>query len=554
MSDRRIEDVIHDTIVTGTEKVPVSDAGVAKFVTVDQFKDFVLSKIAEVGTSADINVETDGIYILKGGSLRKIGAETLIGSAVSFLFGGDAIDSLVGTDSVVVRSGGQNRVATVAQIAEYVANAIESLPVDISSLNTLEGDVETQYDVAVANGSTTYKSSVLKVLKCVLKNINSAGVETAYSSGQGCSALVIDPNNNNEVRKVAVSSMVEAHTGGKVNGPSANTDGRIPQWDGANSKTLKDGLSVVEEINSSSTSTQVPTAAAVEQRIEEAIDEAGDVHGPDSSTDGDIAQFDGASGKAIKGGYRIVNETPTSTERSSSLMTSMAVLDEMSHYARKVESPATGGTLAGYNSGRVFPAETVTALINESSPSTTKIPTEYAVATALGTCVRPSGTPVAGKLAKWRGPKSVEQGPGIDEQGNSQVPVIGSTSTDSSVPTSKAVYEHSKKFIEKDEVSPLPQSAEARIVVSSMGHFKAQLGPSFTLDVGEDLEDASIPSEFWVIAEIGRNALVHRVSTVEEAKSSTKVGLFLCSNDPNSVYYRVTTSSGLYKVQGTLVS
>ena len=52
-----------------------------------------------------------------------------------------------------------------------------------------------------------------------------------------------------------------------VAGPATNTDGKIPQWDGANSKLLKDGLSVVTTVGSPGTNTNIPTEAAVRTAI-----------------------------------------------------------------------------------------------------------------------------------------------------------------------------------------------------------------------------------------------------------------------------------------------
>lgn len=39
-------------------------------------------------------------------------------------------------------------------------------------------------------------------------------------------------------------AIVVRDSGGDVSGPATNTDNKVPQWDGANSKTLKDGLTV----------------------------------------------------------------------------------------------------------------------------------------------------------------------------------------------------------------------------------------------------------------------------------------------------------------------
>jgi hypothetical protein len=54
---------------------------------------------------------------------------------------------------------------------------------------------------------------------------------------------------------------------GDVIGPATNTDNYIPQWNGANSKTLKDGLSITTTIGEEGVDTAIPTEQAVREAI-----------------------------------------------------------------------------------------------------------------------------------------------------------------------------------------------------------------------------------------------------------------------------------------------
>jgi len=56
--------------------------------------------------------------------------------------------------------------------------------------------------------------------------------------------------------------------GGDVISPATNTDSKIPQWNGANSKTLKDGLTLVTTVGDPG----ADTAVASEQAVREVID------------------------------------------------------------------------------------------------------------------------------------------------------------------------------------------------------------------------------------------------------------------------------------------
>lgn len=158
------------------------------------------------------------------------------------------------------------------------------------------------------------------------------------------------------VRMLGVPVSISSGGGGTgdVIGPATNTDANIPQWDGADSKTLKDGLTLSTSIGTPGVDTKVPTEKAVrsaippivttigatgsdtnvpsEQAVREELDAKGDVSGPGSSTDGDFAQFDGTDGKTLKGGLAKVTSVGDPGS-DSSIPTEQAVreaLDEVS--------------------------------------------------------------------------------------------------------------------------------------------------------------------------------------------------------------------------------
>jgi hypothetical protein len=112
--------------------------------------------------------------------------------------------------------------------------------------------------------------------------------------------------------------------GGDVIGPATNTANYVPQWNGANSKTLKDGLAVAS-INTASALVQrdasgnfaannitvaddaysgswdgglgVPTKNAIYDKIQSLV--FGDVAGGSSSATGEFAAYSSTTGKAI---------------------------------------------------------------------------------------------------------------------------------------------------------------------------------------------------------------------------------------------------------------
>lgn len=71
-----------------------------------------------------------------------------------------------------------------------------------------------------------------------------------------------------EVHWDRVSNKPAVGTGdGDVLGPVTNTDGNVPQWDGADSKTLKNGFPVVTTVGSPGADTNLVTEQAVREAI-----------------------------------------------------------------------------------------------------------------------------------------------------------------------------------------------------------------------------------------------------------------------------------------------
>ena len=85
---------------------------------------------------------------------------------------------------------------------------------------------------------------------------------------------------------------------GKVDGAGTVTDGHIVQFDGTTGKTIKGGVSITTTVADPGANTKLPTEAAVRAAIVAAC--GGDVTGPESSTNGGLVLFNGTSGKTIK--------------------------------------------------------------------------------------------------------------------------------------------------------------------------------------------------------------------------------------------------------------
>ena len=81
--------------------------------------------------------------------------------------------------------------------------------------------------------------------------------------------VVVEDDAGNDATKVTIAT-VSGGGGGDVYGPAANTDSYIPQWNGANSKLLKNGLALTTTIADPGVDTNIPTEKSVRDAVNSA--------------------------------------------------------------------------------------------------------------------------------------------------------------------------------------------------------------------------------------------------------------------------------------------
>jgi hypothetical protein len=142
--------------------------------------------------------------------------------------------------------------------------------------------------------------------------------------------------------KKAIYDKIEAMGGGAgdVIGPAANTDDYVPQWNGADSKTLKNGFAItaagkaiLDDTSVAAQRTTLELLSAALRTAEDVLTDgsnlpdghaiktygdanwggggAGDVVGPASATNNAISLFDGVTGKLIKDSTRLIEDVLT---------------------------------------------------------------------------------------------------------------------------------------------------------------------------------------------------------------------------------------------------
>ena len=494
MADMTIDDATADTQITGVEKLPASDGGTAKSVTVGQIRDFVVAELADADAADDVDVAEDGIFVSVDGEVKTLPAEKLAKAVINYACALTGIVSPNGNEIFIIDDSGTKKTITLAQITSYITSNADGFFSSLSSAGTMaasdkvivkqggsakEGtlgnlaafalstfasfiggcvnvlNVQDTDKVVVVSGGVTKWMTVAQFSSALATgmsvpdattsgNIPTWGNSTGSALGAGYAVSTsIRSQGTADNNTIPTEAAVRAALGnGNVTGPTSTTENKIPQWDHA-TKALKDGLTLATTVATPGVDTKVPTEKAVRTAIGAAVNGlgSGDVTGPTTTTENLVPQWDSTQ-KKLKNGLGVVTsvggtgaDTNIPTEKAVRSAITAATSSLGSGDVQKSGTPSTG-SLAKWNAaGKIEGGPTVTSTVGGTGVDTA-VPTEKAVRTAItnatSDAIAKSGTPTSGKLAKFASASTVMDGPGVTTS-------VGSTGADTAVPTEKAV-------------------------------------------------------------------------------------------------------------------
>lgn len=291
MDGMKIDDAVVDTNVTGVERIPVSDGGAPKAVTVESVKDFVLRALAGAA-SVTPAIASDGFYVIQSGGTKQVTAVELANAIARYTL--DKTNAPI-TDNTVVscKTGTTVHCCTVGDIVALAT----SEGINIADLGT--AGVLGANDAAIVGQSGVSKRTTLGALRTFIES-NLASYLVARSTVQtvGANDLIVFLTGG-VIKTVKAQDLMAS--AGDVSGPDATTENNLPQWDTVNKK-LKNGLAVTSQIAAVPEGVKIPTEAAVRN----AISVASGVSGPSHPVAGNIPQW--GEGQALTNGVGIVEE------------------------------------------------------------------------------------------------------------------------------------------------------------------------------------------------------------------------------------------------------
>lgn len=430
MADMTIDDATQDTTVTGGEKMPASDGGAAKSISVAQIKDFVLAQIAAITDAGAFSVNDDSVYILRGGALTRATASVLAAAMFNEAFGRAAVAEPNGNEVFTVKDSSARKTLTLGAIKTWLQSNMTVTPDLTLSTASVAGTLGDS-DLALVVQAAAGKKVTLATLKdYVLGKLASfVGAATAAQTVSTSDVLFLAQGGN--VRKITVGQLMAAAGGGDVIAPSSQTPGNIPAWDDA-AKKLTAGYGVASSISGSPSATKIPTEAAVAT----ALAGAGDVKKSGTQTNGKLAAWDG-TGKLTDGKAVQTTVRDASNASDDAVPTEKAVRQAIAD-ASGVTPPVlpVSGNIPLWGTGNALTAgkSVQTSVRNSANASNDAIPTEKAVRDAMDGMVAMPGSHTEDAIPTWGSGSELKSGKSVATSIAS-----ASNASNDKIPTEKAV-------------------------------------------------------------------------------------------------------------------
>ena len=231
-----IDDATPDTSVGGSELIPVSDAGQPKAMSVAQIKDYVIAQITGAAAASGVSLDNDKVYLLQGGTIKPFTASALAGAILDYAFGLVAVASPNGNEVLTVKDSGTKKTITLTALKQWLADNLEiDADLDVSGLPAASAPLEDTDLLLVARGSTNGKLAISGFKDYVLGKLAAyVGSLTAASGVATTDVLFIIQGGT--ARKCTVAQLIASVGAGDVKGPDSTTENKIPQWDNTTKK------------------------------------------------------------------------------------------------------------------------------------------------------------------------------------------------------------------------------------------------------------------------------------------------------------------------------
>lgn len=267
MAELEIDDMDADDSIGGSEKIPCSDATTPKYITPTQLKSYIIDQIEAI-TAGTVVADDDKVYILDAtdSALKPVDVDLVTQQGIDKMWGKTAETSPDDADVMLLRDGGTTeKTVTLANIADYILDTIESEILDVSDLDDGSGALSTSDYLLVTQGTTGKQVTVDDLNDLIyssFKDYVDGLAEVTVSADEDVFYCI-----QGGTEKQVTLEEIHTYLGNPPTAPASTTENGVPQWSNATGG-LKDGLGLQTELGDPGVDTNIVT----EQGIREAID------------------------------------------------------------------------------------------------------------------------------------------------------------------------------------------------------------------------------------------------------------------------------------------
>ena len=411
----KIDEATLDTEVTGVERVPASDAGVAKAITTASIGDYVLGRIEAQKETTAISLVQDGVYLLRSGEIRPINAETLAAKILEYGFGLDKVAEANGNETFAVSDNGTSKSITIEVLKTWLEkNMTIAADLDISSFGVATKPYDGGSYLVMGVGDATKRVTIANMSAWILERF-SAFVTDLTKAQSLATDDVLYVVQGGTAKKCTVGQIQSLVASGNVNGPTSTTEGNVPRWD-ATTRTLTDGVEIVNSIADTPSGTKLATEGAVRVAIKES----------EETTDSSLTALE-TSLEAVKTDLTAAKKTET--DDIAAVREEIAAIDGV-----KTEGTTQANYIPRWGSEQktlTAGIPLVTSVRNAANASNTAIPTEKAVRDVADGFIAASDHN-ENAIPLWGAANELKAGVSLTT-------VLASSGSDEKVPTEKAV-------------------------------------------------------------------------------------------------------------------
>jgi len=267
----KISDMDADAAVGGGELIPVSDDAVAKSVTIDNIKDYIIDQI-EASTVLGAVDGNDFLIVLENGdTLKEVDIDLVKQYVIDAIWAAAEDVAPDDADLLALLDGGTTeKTVTLANLAAYVLATIEAALINLTDVADGSGAMATTDYMLVTRGGVGYRIQISDIITLVYAAL------VAHVNGLGAAGAVADGDlfytlQSGVAKKVTLAEII-AHAGIVVDG--SGTADYLAQW--VDADTLKAGptMGVAVDGFAAGSDAVLPTTALVRGEMDEIINDA----------------------------------------------------------------------------------------------------------------------------------------------------------------------------------------------------------------------------------------------------------------------------------------